>query len=90
MVFKKCRPVGPPYVRCSNVMEVLGKRLTVNEHWAVTHCRQQTYQVRKQSTVTALSRDETMLAAGCCRRQRPSTGRPTFRECAPNLGRSRS
>ena len=31
MVFKKCRPVGPPYVRCSNIMEVLGKRLTVGE-----------------------------------------------------------
>jgi len=31
MVFKKCRPEGQPYVRCSNIMEVLGKRLTVNE-----------------------------------------------------------
>jgi len=31
MVFIKCRPVGPPYVRCSNVMEVLGKRLTVGD-----------------------------------------------------------
>ena len=36
MVFKKCRPVGPPYVRCSNVMEVLGKRLTVNEQSPVS------------------------------------------------------
>ena len=60
-------------------MEVLGKRLTVNEQSPTV-----------ASTATALSRDETMLVptevAGCCRHQRPSTGRLTFGECAPNLG----